>query len=82
MDDRPITTIYRIFLVPPVGLEPTLRGFKEDSVGTCNQRKQVAEGSYIACEMPYFCVASTVAVRLRYGYESPPVAYTPRTSSR
>ena len=52
----------------------TCADFKNGSVGFCDQRKQVAESVYNACKTPYLRVARGVAVRLRYGLNSPPVA--------
>jgi hypothetical protein len=48
--------------------------FENGSVGCCDQRKQVTDEGHIACKTPYLTVASTRAVRLQYGYKSPPVA--------
>ena len=59
----------------------TCADFKNGSVGFCDQRKQVAESVYTACKTPYLRVARGVAVRLRYGRKSAPVAYTPLTDA-
>ena len=50
--------------------------FKNGNASFCYQQKQVAETQHIACKTPYLRVARTVAVRLRRGYKSLPVAYT------
>jgi hypothetical protein len=45
--------------------------FKNDSVGICGQRKQIAEARGNACKTTYLPVAGTATVRGRYGLDSP-----------